>query len=719
MPIGLINEILGFRSGCCIALSPGLVISEPRRISYGDVSMARTQISHDHDEDKPPFSRFLKTNSRAMQWLTILLFLSLSSLLLAALFEWDRYHFIVDPMARKMSLSDKVLLFWFLAAKSVVAFLPFLLIWGLFIALGLWRTAAVTLNLLWTVIYFFMAVDLFAVSFRGNHVWEYLEDALVGGGNPFLTLWQWVDGRLSLELRIVLAVVAMSGPAFFLAVKWITMRLICRFEWLVSKRSLATLTVAFVLLAVLGVSQSAPESFRDQMYDTMPIPPALRKYFERVTEDLSTRFSLSHRRLTNSNFLAGGYPNQGGIVNHDDELAATKLLREVLDPGPVDASAYVNKSGLPNVILIIFESFRHSAIGPGLMRELDMWSEQGLRLQRHYSGSNCTHLGLFSLLYGRVPLGYHETLNREIPSQMLESLRRSGYEITWLTSGEVMSYMRVDEFINANSCDNFIVLGNEGEFNLNDVAIKTRPDSDRSKLAQAQMIVNSHHDRPQFIFFFLMSSHYKFTFPPEFYMFKESPSLWQFLNPRAQIQNLLNRYANSVLFLEHEVMKFVRSIDMHRNIIIITGDHGESLKEDGVFTHGSRMSEISLRVPFLMVGPGVIPRKISTATGHPDILPTLLHVLAGKRVSILNSQGRDLIEDPAPADKVMVVTRKGPVGSVSSRALMIISGDKRLLFTNGVTPDGDPVMEFGGLLDETGQYESKVTRIRKELGSSR
>jgi membrane-anchored protein YejM (alkaline phosphatase superfamily) len=368
--------------------------------------------------------------------------------------------------------------------------------------------------------------------------------------------------------------------------------------------------------------------------------------------------------------------------------------------------------------MIIFESFRHFAIGPDLMKRLDEWSEQGLRLQRHYSGSNCSHLGLFSLLYGRTPLGFHETLTRKIPPQLLESLRQSGYRITFLTSGEVSGFRRIDQFINDRLCDEVI---HEGEFTL--AGMNEWPNSDRRKLAHARRIVNSDREEPQFVFFYLVSSHYRYPFPPEFEIYKESIgkesiSFWQLLNPREQIRNHLNRYANSLLFLEHEVMNLVKSIDLNRNIVMITGDHGESMGEDGVFTHASRMSEIQLRVPFVMVGSGIAPRKISTATVHTDILPTLLHVLADRSVSVRNCQGRDLIANAAPADEVVVVPANGPEWD----GFMIIRGNKRMAFRPTRIPSISPLAEFTGLVDEAGQYELRIRQIdgsRYALGTNR
>ena len=118
------------------------------------------------------------------------------------------------------------------------------------------------------------------------------------------------------------------------------------------------------------------------------------------------------------------------------------------------------------------------------------------------------------------------------------------------------------------------------------------------------------------------------------------------------------RYRNSVLFLEDELMKVVQSIDPERNLIMITGDHGESLGEDsGAEAHGSRMSEIQLRTPFVMVGPGIPAHKVKTATSHADVLPTLLHGLAGKPVRVARCQGRDVLAQAALTDEVAVHRR--------------------------------------------------------------
>ena len=164
-------------------------------------------------------------------------------------------------------------------------------------------------------------------------------------------------------------------------------------------------------------------------------------------------------------------------------------------------------------------------------------------------------------------------------------------------------------------------------------------------------------------------------------------------------------------------MKVLRSIDLKQNIVVITGDHGESMGEDGVFRHGTRMSEIQMRTPCVMVGAGIEPRKITTATAHYDILPTLLHALAQKNVPVENCQGRDLIANLSPVDEVGLAPANGPLWE----GLLIVRGKKRMAFITDIF-GGVPSFEFAGLVDRAGQYELKVgdaDRVRHVLKMNR
>jgi len=730
----------------------------------------------DNDDSAVNRQISLDARSASVQWLTILLFLISSSLLFLCLFEWDRYRIISGPRFLTLTALDKVLLLWLFVAKSLVWFVLPLVVCAVLVASRLKRTAFFIVNFCWVALFFYMAVDLVSVGFAGYHCWDYLPNFRDMYEHPELRIWQWGGERLTIEGILLFAIFAVSGPVLFVCVRYATLRLVLRFVWAASAKASVALTfaVVFMVLGLAPALQFFQDRYTlDRIYDAAPLPATFRNSFDRFTDQVDVWLGTTDKQAISATLAAIGDPGAERLVrrlasfvrhrqqsdvsgpmmedraaravtrprgssiglldmdkrgirvspsvakqppsegnglgpDQSDVPMPVRVLNEAVDPEPVDLSAAVRKPHLPNVILIIFESFRHSALSPEIMPELDSWTKQGLRLQRHYSGSNCSHLGLFSLFYGRSALGYHNALDRKIPPQMLESLRRCGYRITFLTAGEVKGFRRIGQWISPETCDAVI---EDGQFSL--AGMKDWPNSDRRKLNHVRDIVNFAQDQPQFVFFYLLSSHYRYPFPPEFEVFKESASFWHFVNPRAQIQNHLNRYSNSLLFLQHELMKLFQSIDLKRNLIMITGDHGESMGEDGVFTHGSRMSEVQMRVPFAMVGPGIEPRTISTATSHTDVLPTLLHALAERNVPIRSCQGRDLLAEASPADEVSVVPANGP----DWEGLMVIRGNKRMIFRTEMAAD-PPSIEFAGLVDESGQYELKIqSRQQKQTAN--
>lgn len=58
--------------------------------------------------------------------------------------------------------------------------------------------------------------------------------------------------------------------------------------------------------------------------------------------------------------------------------------------------------------------------------------------------------------------------------------------------------------------------------------------------------------------------------------------------------------------------------------IVATADHGEALGDHGELTHGLFAYESTLRVPLIVVAPGVKPRRENAYARHIDIAPTIL-----------------------------------------------------------------------------------------------
>jgi hypothetical protein len=89
--------------------------------------------------------------------------------------------------------------------------------------------------------------------------------------------------------------------------------------------------------------------------------------------------------------------------------------------------------------------------------------------------------------------------------------------------------------------------------------------------------------------------------------------------------------------------------------LLLTSDHGEALEELGEKTHGILLGDAVLRVPFLLVAPGVPSAVRRDPVDLADVGPTL-GALAG--LDALPEEGpgtgRDLLAGPAPAERIRV-----------------------------------------------------------------
>ncbi len=90
-------------------------------------------------------------------------------------------------------------------------------------------------------------------------------------------------------------------------------------------------------------------------------------------------------------------------------------------------------------------------------------------------------------------------------------------------------------------------------------------------------------------------------------------------------------YDGEVAFVDQEIGVLLRRIDQagarERPVVLVTSDHGEALGEHGEETHGVFLYDATLRVPWILAGPGVLKgRPAATVARAIDAAPTLLDV---------------------------------------------------------------------------------------------
>src|SRR4029078_13243349 len=92
-------------------------------------------------------------------------------------------------------------------------------------------------------------------------------------------------------------------------------------------------------------------------------------------------------------------------------------------------------------------------------------------------------------------------------------------------------------------------------------------------------------------------------------------------------------YAGEIAFVDSQLGRLLAYLDDHhlaRNtVVVVMGDHGESLGEHGEGTHGFFVYQATMHVPLLIRAPydAMVARRVSDTFRSVDILPTVLELL--------------------------------------------------------------------------------------------
>jgi arylsulfatase A-like enzyme len=96
-----------------------------------------------------------------------------------------------------------------------------------------------------------------------------------------------------------------------------------------------------------------------------------------------------------------------------------------------------------------------------------------------------------------------------------------------------------------------------------------------------------------------------------------------------------DRYEGGIAYVDAEIGRLFDVLRQRRlfdeAVVVIAGDHGESLGEHGETAHGLLVYDSTMHVPLIVAARGVSPGRVLAPTSLVDVLPTvcdLLHVAA-------------------------------------------------------------------------------------------
>ncbi|WP_156865097.1 sulfatase-like hydrolase/transferase [Pajaroellobacter abortibovis] len=137
-------------------------------------------------------------------------------------------------------------------------------------------------------------------------------------------------------------------------------------------------------------------------------------------------------------------------------------------------------------------------------------------------------------------------------------------------------------------------------------------------------------DHPLFLWVHLFEPHEPYIMHPK-HLFGDQ------LNPRP-----VDAYDSEIAVSDELIGKMVDRIraDRPNTVFLITADHGEEFGEHGGRYHGSTVYEEQVRVPLLLIGPGIEPQTVFSVVQVIDLLPTVLSALGAPKPARI--RGRDI-----------------------------------------------------------------------------
>jgi arylsulfatase A-like enzyme/Flp pilus assembly protein TadD len=282
-----------------------------------------------------------------------------------------------------------------------------------------------------------------------------------------------------------------------------------------------------------------------------------------------------------------------------------------------------------NILLISIDTIRPDRLGCyseeyNQTPNIDGLARKGTLFERAMAHNPLTLPSHANILLGTTPLyhGVHENANAIVTEDfhtLTELLKEKGY-----TTGA---------FIGAFPLDSRF--GLDQGFDTYDESYSTKSESsliyserNATEVISSALQWLNRQNNPWFSWIHIWDPHAPYL-PPEPYF--------------SQYKD--DRYSGEVAYVDAELKRVFDFLESHeleeKTLIILTGDHGESLGEHGEFTHGYFAYNSTLWIPLIIKAPGLYGRRVSEYVSHVDLFPTVCDILGIEKPSFL--QGISLL----------------------------------------------------------------------------
>lgn len=251
-----------------------------------------------------------------------------------------------------------------------------------------------------------------------------------------------------------------------------------------------------------------------------------------------------------------------------------------------------------NLLIINIEALRADMLNPANMPNLQALADQGINFKNHFSGSDNNKQGVFSLFYGLPNSYWNAVTDNNIAPILMDKINNEKREMGLFSSiGLVQPEFLQSSFSQLSVKSNVHYAKTE---NNNQVVQQWR-----------KWVSTRSNKKPWFSYLYLEQKN------------SEQFSKYGKKSIAEQSKNLA-LYQSQVMTIDNQIQLLIRTLKKQKQyqntIIIVTGTHGQSFKENNTndtLINGSQ-------VPMVLILPNEGAQIITKMTSHSDIVPTLM-----------------------------------------------------------------------------------------------
>ncbi len=294
----------------------------------------------------------------------------------------------------------------------------------------------------------------------------------------------------------------------------------------------------------------------------------------------------------------------------------------------------------PNIVWLVAESLRFDMLDPKIMPRLWAFSNDAVRLEKHYSGGNMTQMGVFSMFYGLYGNNWFPMHAARRAPVLMDVMQQQNYQFS-LNTSQRFTYPAFDKTIFANMRPQDMHALEAGAppwqrdaQNIDDIL---------------SFIDRRDPSRPFMAYMFFESTHAPYDFPQEAAFARPYLENFNYLTADfgRDILQIKNRYINAARHVDGQIGRVVGHLLekglLDKTVVIVLGDHGEEFMERGRWGHSAEFNRFQTGTPAVIRVPGQVPRIVSGITSHLDIPATLMPLLGVKNPPADYSHGHDLL----------------------------------------------------------------------------